>query len=211
MVNADVFPQNSGKSKLPTSLFLSSIKHPCHPTNHGFFLLFITHIITYSQIFSRFVHIIFHFYASRQLQFRTIFIMTNFKLAAITLISLSVSNAFVNSPSFGVNKQQTKLHSTAVQYEIDVRTGKRTGNSFLSEETRARGAAGNPIEKAKHGKCATSAFVDVYEYAAKIRAGEMTWEEVEKADLDTVSCSYVFICVTLCIFCGIHIIKFRIE
>lgn len=113
--------------------------------------------------------------------------MTNFKLAAITLLSLSVSNAFVNSPSFGVNKHQTKLHSTEVDYETDVRTGKRTGNSFLSEETRARGAAGNPIEKAKQAKCATSAFVDVYEYAAKIRAGEMTWEEVEKADLDTVS------------------------
>jgi ferredoxin-nitrite reductase len=31
-----------------------------------------------------------------------------------------------------------------------------------------------------------NAFVDVYEYARKIREGEMTWEEVEKADLDTV-------------------------
>eukprot|EP00977_Amphora_coffeiformis_P026927 scaffold31792_cov168-Amphora_coffeaeformis.AAC.3 len=35
-------------------------------------------------------------------------------------------------------------------------------------------------------KDGTAAFVDVYEYARKIREGEMTWEEVEKADLDNV-------------------------
>ena len=36
-------------------------------------------------------------------------------------------------------------------------------------------------------KDGTAAFVDIYEYARKIREGEMTWEDVEKADLDTVS------------------------
>jgi hypothetical protein len=46
---------------------------------------------------------------------------------------------------------------------------------------------GNPIEKMKQAKDGTSAFVDVYEYAAKIRAGEMDWSDVEKADLDNVS------------------------
>ena len=114
--------------------------------------------------------------------------MANFKSAAVALLCLSASScyAFVSSPSFGIN-QQTQLFSTDVSSEIDARTGKKTGNAFLSEETRERGADGNPIEKAKQTKCATSAFVDVYEYAAKIRAGEMTWEEVEKADLDTVS------------------------
>ena len=50
-----------------------------------------------------------------------------------------------------------------------------------------RGSKGNPIEKIKNKKDATAAFVDVYEYAAKIRAGEMTWEDVDKADLDNVS------------------------
>jgi ferredoxin-nitrite reductase len=120
--------------------------------------------------------------------------MTNFKVAAVTLLGLSVTscfttNAFVNTPSFGFG-QQTKLHSTEatsaeVAHEIDERTGKRTGNSFLGEETKERAAKGNPIEKAKQKKCATSAFVDIYEYAAKIRAGEMTWKEVEKADIDT--------------------------
>lgn len=34
-------------------------------------------------------------------------------------------------------------------------------------------------------KDGTAAWVDVYEYARKIRQGEMTWEEVEKNDLDT--------------------------
>ncbi len=118
--------------------------------------------------------------------------MTPYKSIAVALLSISArpyipTNAFVNTPSsFGVPKQ-SRLHlTTEVEYEIDPRTGKRTGNSFLSEETKERAAQGNPIEKAKQKKCATSAFVDVYEYAAKIRAGELDWTEVEKADLDTV-------------------------
>ena len=61
--------------------------------------------------------------------------------------------------------------------------------SFLPDETVERAKVGSPIEKAKIAKDATSAWVDVYEYARKIREGEMTWEEVEKADLDTV-CSF---------------------
>jgi hypothetical protein len=126
--------------------------------------------------------------------------MTNYKSLAVCVLSLSAStylttNAFVNTPSFGVNSpgvnSQTNLFSTEVDTDVDVRTGKPTGNAFLSEETKERGAKGNPIEKAKQKKCATSAFVDVYEYAAKIRAGELTWKEVEKADLDTVSISCI--------------------
>ena len=101
------------------------------------------------------------------------------------------SNAFTNT-AFGVSNRHFSISSTTTEYEIDERTGKRTGNSFLSEETRARGAKGNPIEKIKQKKDATSAFVDVYEYAAKIRAGEMTWEDVDKADLDNVSLPLLF-------------------
>lgn len=62
---------------------------------------------------------------------------------------------------------------------------KPTGTSFLPHETVERARSGSPIEKIKLDKDGTSAFVDVYEYARKIREGEMTWEEVEKADLDT--------------------------
>eukprot|EP00551_Chaetoceros_affinis_P011862 CAMPEP_0203676820 /NCGR_PEP_ID=MMETSP0090-20130426/25867_1 /ASSEMBLY_ACC=CAM_ASM_001088 /TAXON_ID=426623 /ORGANISM="Chaetoceros affinis, Strain CCMP159" /LENGTH=616 /DNA_ID=CAMNT_0050543491 /DNA_START=31 /DNA_END=1881 /DNA_ORIENTATION=+ len=116
--------------------------------------------------------------------------MTPYKSIAVALLSISASSylstdAFVSTPSFGVH-QQTRLNSaTEVEHEVDSRTGKRTGNSFLSEETKERAAQGNPIEKAKQEKCATSLFVDVYEYAAKIRAGELDWKDVEKADLDT--------------------------
>jgi hypothetical protein len=64
---------------------------------------------------------------------------------------------------------------------------KPTGSSFLPPETFERATnSGNPIEKVKLEKDGTSAFIDVYEYARKIRNGEMTWEEVEKSDLDTV-------------------------
>lgn len=71
---------------------------------------------------------------------------------------------------------------------IDKRTGKPTGTSFLPLATIELAKAGSPIEKIKLEKDGTSAFVDVYEYARKIREGEMTWEEVDKADLDSVCC-----------------------
>jgi len=62
---------------------------------------------------------------------------------------------------------------------------KPTGTSFLPEETLARCEKGNPTEKAKLKKDPIHAWIDVYDYARKIREGEMTWKEVEKADLDT--------------------------
>lgn len=89
---------------------------------------------------------------------------------------------------------------SAVDTEKGVIT-KPTGTSFLPEETLERAKNGSPIEKQKLEKDGTAAFVDVYEYARKIREGEMTWEDVEKADLDTVRkkylasaspCTYVF-------------------
>jgi hypothetical protein len=91
--------------------------------------------------------------------------------------------------------QDTILDSHLTNDDIalfDERTGKPTGISFLPPSTiqRARDN-GNPIEKIKLQKDGTSAFVDVYEYAKKIRNGEMTWEEVDKADLDSV-CIIVF-------------------
>ncbi len=121
--------------------------------------------------------------------------MVHFKSTALNAILLSgsalLASAFVQPPSFGISAPSqvgTQVYSAVeAEKEIDERTGKPTGNAFLSEETRERGAKGNPIEKAKQAKCATSLFVDVYDYAAKIRAGEMSWEDVEKADLDTVS------------------------
>ena len=51
----------------------------------------------------------------------------------------------------------------------------------------ARCEVGSPIEKIKLAKDGTAAFVDIYEYARKIREGEMTWDDVEAADLDNVS------------------------
>jgi len=73
-----------------------------------------------------------------------------------------------------------------LQASVDVSTNKPTGTSFLPAETIERAKVGNPIEKAKIAKDPINAWVDVYEYARKIRDGEMTWEEVEAADLDTV-------------------------
>jgi len=125
--------------------------------------------------------------------------MVSYRSCALKAVLLSgtaliASNAFVNnSPSFGV---RTRLHETSPAFEIDERTGKRTGNSFLSDETKERAASGNPIEKMKQKKDATAAFVDVYEYAAKIRSGEMEWTDVEKADLDNVSFPFLMNYIT---------------
>ncbi|GAX16353.1 ferredoxin-nitrite reductase [Fistulifera solaris] len=74
---------------------------------------------------------------------------------------------------------------TAFSATTTLLTKKPTGTSFLPEETIDRAKAGSPIEKIKLEKDGSAAWVDVYEYARKIREGEMSWEEVEKADLDT--------------------------
>jgi hypothetical protein len=104
---------------------------------------------------------------------------------AATVLYSSSTTAFV--PSKMHSTKGTLLNVASQSTDMDTRTGKPTGTSFLPEETIERAKIGNPIEKTKIAKDGTSAFVDVYEYAAKIRAGEMTWEEVEKADLDSVS------------------------
>lgn len=107
-------------------------------------------------------------------------------LLASSCLVLPSSNAFVPSSSsasrrFGV----VALKQTTATITEPVKVVKPTGTSFLPEETVERAKNGSPIEKIKLEKDGTSAFVDVYEYARKIREGEMTWEEVEKADLDT--------------------------
>lgn len=127
------------------------------------------------------------------------------KAAALNLVigtSLfaPLAEAFV-PPSAGMTMTPSKTHmsSTNVESEIDVRTGKPLGTAFLPEETVERAMVGSPIEKLKLKKDATSAWVDVYEYARKIREGEMSWEDVEKADLDSVRFTLVLICVCYCV------------
>ena len=110
-------------------------------------------------------------------------------ISKVLLLSgtLSTSHGFVSFPA-GLIGSSTQLSQASTTYaNVDQRTGKSTGTSFLPLDAIERAEKGNPIEKIKLAKDGTSAFVDVYEYAAKIRAGEMTWEEIEAADLNTVS------------------------
>ena len=53
-----------------------------------------------------------------------------------------------------------------------------TGTSFLPASTKAAAAEGNPIEKAKLAKDGTSAFDDVYKFAAAIRAGDCLFHSI---------------------------------
>ena len=108
--------------------------------------------------------------------------MVKYGKALIIAAAAAPACAFTAS---SLGRTATSLSSSPAVEQVDTRTGKPTGTSFLPQETIARAAKGNPIEKAKIAKDGTSAFVDVYEYAAKFRSGEMTWEEVEKADMNT--------------------------
>eukprot|EP00471_Norrisiella_sphaerica_P001743 CAMPEP_0184487870 /NCGR_PEP_ID=MMETSP0113_2-20130426/10383_1 /TAXON_ID=91329 /ORGANISM="Norrisiella sphaerica, Strain BC52" /LENGTH=640 /DNA_ID=CAMNT_0026870293 /DNA_START=359 /DNA_END=2281 /DNA_ORIENTATION=- len=58
------------------------------------------------------------------------------------------------------------------------------GQEYLPEETIERAKAGNKIEKIKLAKCGTSAFQEVHEFAAAIREGKTTWEELDIDDAD---------------------------
>lgn len=108
-------------------------------------------------------------------------------LSAFAASALVASTAaFVPLHHHQPKQQFSRIFSTEVKAD-SVSTEKPTGTSFLPEETLERAKVGGPIEKAKLAKDPINAWVDVYEYARKIREGEMTWEEVEKADLDTVS------------------------
>lgn len=112
-------------------------------------------------------------------------------LVSFPIISHSFTPVVSKAPSRqnrGVLQSSTAEHTNVADAScFDHRSGKPTGTSFLPDETIERARKnGSPIEKIKLEKDGTSAFVDVYDYARKIRNGEMTWEEVDKADLDTV-------------------------
>lgn len=93
------------------------------------------------------------------------------------------------------------LPLTVSAFSVPTMINKPTGTSFLPKETVERAKIGSPIEKIKIEKDGSAAWTDVYEYARKIREGEMTWEEVEKADLDTVRSVVCHVVVSfLCTF-----------
>jgi len=98
-------------------------------------------------------------------------------IAVVATLSSNTVHGFI--PNTGA--MFTTRLSVAAEPEVE----KPLGAHFLPEETIERAKNGNAIEKIKLEKDGCAAFVDVYDYARKIREGEMTWEEVEKADLDT--------------------------
>lgn len=113
------------------------------------------------------------------------------KLYNIATTALLVSSTWAFVPS-ALRESRTSFlpRSVGIASETES-TVKPTGTSFLPPETIERCKQGSPIEKAKLAKDGTASWVDVYEYARKIREGEMTWEDVEKNDLDTVSLSLI--------------------
>lgn len=94
----------------------------------------------------------------------------------------------INTNRKAISYDQSSLSSVLEDATmIDERTGKRLGWSFLPPETVERAKNGSQVEKIKLEKDGTSAFTDIYDFAAKIRAGSLSWEDIEKDDLDFVS------------------------
>ena len=112
---------------------------------------------------------------------------TTLSLLVVIATAAVGTNAFVNNAPTVFGRLNTEILSAVADNSIDTRTGKPTGSSFLPEEARERAMNGNKIEKIKMEKDATSAWVDVYDYAAKIRAGELDWQDIDKGDFDNVS------------------------
>ena len=115
---------------------------------------------------------------------RVTMMMMMIKYSLVVAAVCSVE-AFAPLAKSSLRPRSISLSLTDTDVEQPVQT-KPTGTSFLPQETIERAKQGSPLEKIKLEKDGTAAFVDVYEYARKIREREMTWEEVEKADLDTV-------------------------
>ena len=108
----------------------------------------------------------------------------------IALLFLTYHNeaAFLSVSEFSARKATNHaITSTDGESMVDVRTGKPIGRSFLPEETIERMKIGSPIEKIKLEKDGTTAFNDIYDFAAKIRNGTLNWEDIEDSDLDFVS------------------------
>lgn len=116
-------------------------------------------------------------------------ILVKMRLSLSNFVAAGVLIATVDGftpTSLGLHKRVSSLSSTATELEILPKTGKPTGTAFLPAETVERCEKGSAIEKAKMKKDPTNAWVDIYDYAAKIRAGELNWEDIEKAEMNTV-------------------------
>ena len=102
------------------------------------------------------------------------------------------SSLFASIADPGLHHHPDSNNHTDHSNELPLSTrngGKATAVSFLPEETLQRvqnSQRSNPVEKVKLAKDPTQAFVDIYDYARKIRQGALTWDQVEAADLDTV-------------------------
>lgn len=106
------------------------------------------------------------------------------KLAIVHALWVSHAAAFT-SPGLG----WTRVTSTSLNADVtsDVEIEKKTGVSFLPEDIVELAKKGNPTEKAKIARDPVNAWTDIYDFAKKIRAGELNWEDIEKADMNIVS------------------------
>ena len=106
--------------------------------------------------------------------------------AALAALQVELVCGYTLAPSVPVGRAQPHIFMRSTDdVEMVAQAPSRTGTSFLPDETKERAAEGNPIEKAKLAKDGTTAFTNIYEFAAAIRAGSLAWEDIEKADMDT--------------------------
>ncbi|GMH46247.1 hypothetical protein TrRE_jg6468 [Triparma retinervis] len=98
---------------------------------------------------------------------------------SLLLVSLPIVSAFP-VPFTKTYTTSRPLYSTKSKPAVP------SGSSFLPESTLSRiiDNTPNPTEKAKLARDPTNAWTDIYDFADKIRNGELTWEELDGADVD---------------------------
>ena len=94
---------------------------------------------------------------------------------SLLLVSLPIVSAFP-VPFTKTYTTSRPLYSTKSKPAVP------SGSSFLPESTLSRiiDNTPNPTEKAKLARDPTNAWTDIYDFADKIRNGELTWEEVSE-------------------------------
>jgi hypothetical protein len=103
--------------------------------------------------------------------------MMFYSFYSLLLVSLPIVSAFPAA----LFTQKTYTTSRPL-YSTKSRPAVPSGSSFLPESTLSRiiDNAPNPTEKAKLARDPTNAWTDIYDFADKIRNGELTWEEVSE-------------------------------
>ncbi|GMH53496.1 hypothetical protein TL16_g01466, partial [Triparma laevis f. inornata] len=107
---------------------------------------------------------------------------------AILLLLLSPLSLSFHIPSSSKNlktqSQSSDLRSATSDLPTPVHDEVQKANSFLTDDAMERAEAGSKEEKIKLSKDVTQTWTDIHAYAAAIREGKTSWEDISQDDMD---------------------------